>query len=341
MTDDDKTADLLKRTLSEEAQQVDPAPGGLQMIQQRTQQPRSARKPWVLGALGAGLATAAVITAVVLVGGNDSDDATNPPIATQPTQASQEPTTPADTSATIWFVAPRPTNFEGPGPADPSDLSQLQRETHLVAGDDPLAAVHDFFTAGPIDHDYSTGWPAGIDVSAVTVGAGGTAEIALVGDADETEVAGGDGIEPGVAKAAIQALLFTVGDATSATFSYNGEPLDRVLGVDASEPIARGDVNDIGASFIFDDLADGQTVSSPVSLTISVNSFEGNVIWELADDAGNPVKDGQATGSMAMYTKVPIKLGALDPGTYTIRAYDYSPADGDVYGLDDKTFTVE
>lgn len=332
---DDHTADLLARALADEARRVEPQPGGLQMIQQRTQQAPRKRTPWVIGALGAGLATAAVITAVVVIADRDGsgDDGATPPV-TQPTTAA------ADVDVTVWYVAPRPSNSEGPGQAPPNQLSPLQREQHTVAGGD-LAAVHEFFTGSPIDADYSTDWPAGVDASSVTVGADGTADIALVGDADASAVTDGGDLEPGVAKSAIQALLFTIGDATAATFSYNGEPLDQVLGVDASDPITVEDSNYLGASFIFDDLTDGQTVTSPVTVTVSVNSFEGNMLWKLTDDAGKPVADGQATGSMAEYTQVPVKLGDLPPGTYTISVFDNSPADGDVYGLDDKTFTVE
>ena len=71
------------------------------------------------------------------------------------------------------------------------------------------------------------------------------------------------------------------------------------------------------------------------------NVFEGTVNWQLLDDTGAKVDDGFVTTSMGMWTQADIELGDLDPGTYTLRCLEYSPADGKPGNVDDKTFTVE
>ncbi|MBA3311549.1 MAG: hypothetical protein H0U28_16110, partial [Nocardioidaceae bacterium] len=101
----DRTAELLAQAMSEEAATVDTDPGALQAIQRRTRgtSPSGAarsRTPWFFGALGAGLATAATITAIVVVGGSGGDP-TGTPAATGPTQGqgTEGPTTQPATTA--------------------------------------------------------------------------------------------------------------------------------------------------------------------------------------------------------------------------------------------------
>ncbi len=74
----DSTEALLVRALREEAAQVEPKSDALQAIQRRTSGTSGARTrwsgtsgsrtPWLFGAMGSAVATAAVITSVVLIG---------------------------------------------------------------------------------------------------------------------------------------------------------------------------------------------------------------------------------------------------------------------------------
>ena len=43
---------------------------------------------------------------------------------------------------------------------------------------------------------------------------------------------------------------------------------------------------------------------------------------------------------MGTWTQAQIELGALEPGTYTIRALEYSAENGSPTNVDDKTITV-
>jgi hypothetical protein len=354
----DPVAELLSQTLSEEAAMVEPTPGSLQSIQQRTKPKSRVRDPWVFGAFGAGLATAAVITAVVVVGNNGSDPSgANAPAATQgnetdqPTQSGEPTGTAVEQPAfhqgvydpnadpanqfTMYYVGPDPKNMELE--------SRLFPETHTVEtadNTDPVTAVHEFLTSTPIDPDYTSHWPEGVDVSTITEDAGVTT-IALTGEVGDVAL-GTDPLPVPYAQwrnAAVQALLWTAGIDGKASFTYNGAPLDLVLFTEAST--SRAPEDDYRAFLTIDNIVEGQTVTNPVTVRVSGNVHEGNVNWKLLDAEGTELDNGYTTTSMGMWTQADIDLGTLEPGTYTIKVIEYSMEDGSVQNSDDKTFTVE
>ena len=372
--DDDRTAQLLAQALAEEADQVDPSPGGLQAIQRRTSAtPRrtSRRAPWVLGTLGAGLATAAVITTVVLVGqgngpaqtpaaGKPSGGTVQQTTAAQQTTAWQETTTaqqttgpqqatsaaqpgamhpgvydpnsPASSQVTLYYVGPQPQN--------PVRAPRLYAETHTVGSFDGPAdveAVHEFLTSTPIDPDYRSGWPAGVDVSTIS-SSGGVTTVALVGDADLGTRPEPVQFDPS-REVAVQALLKTAGVTGAATFTDNGDPLGLVLHTSARVSAESDD--GVRAFITIDNMVDEQAMTNPVTVLVSGNTFEGNVNWQLLDSTGTKIKDGYVTTSMGTWTQVPVRLGTLDAGSYTFRALEYSAKDGSPTNVDDKNFTVD
>ena len=314
LPDDDRTARLVSRALHEQAAEVEPSAGALAQIRRRTATgsspgQESPRPSWLPAALGAGLATAAVMTAVVLVGDHDGGAAA-PAVSPPPVR-----------SLTVYYGGPR-----------------LFSETHAVTSTSPsdaVAAVHELLTSVPLDPDYSSGWPAGVDVEDVSAD-GGTAVIALAGDADLTSP--GD-LTPGQARTAIQALLATA-DVPAASFTDNGRPLTTLLGVDVSAPVARLPESDVRAFVSIEGLTEGQTVSSPVTVTVSGNTFEGTVNWRLLDASGARLDEGFVTTAMGEWRQADIRLGDLVPGSYTVEALEYSPADGEVASIDTKDFTV-
>lgn len=355
----DRTAELLAQAMAEEAATVDTDPGALQTIQRRTRgtSPSGAtrrRSPWFFGALGAGLATAATITAIALIGGNGEGDRTAPPVATrttqeQPTQEQstrEQPTQEQSTvsqdemhngsydpdsnlNETMYYLGQR-------GPAG----FRLYTEPHTVAtteGTHSFAAVHEFLTSTPIDPDYTSGWPEGVDVTGVT-DSRGTNIIALAGDAD---LAAADGLTDGAAIKAIQAIILVADDEPRVVFTYNDEPLTTLLGQDVSQPVELMSEEEWRAMISIDSIVDGQTVQSPVTVTGSANVFEGNLLWQLLNADGDVLDEGLMTLAAFEWSEFTVKLGDLDPGSYTFRAYEESAEDGSVTFLDDKTFTVE
>ena len=384
-SDDDRTAQLLRQALAEEASEVKPGADGLQTIQRRTaaaaSPPKRAsrfgsspmqplRRPWALGALGAAAATAAVIVTVVVVGENNSPertpvadrpsasaDATGGPNATSDPSVGTDPsatpdptattdpgttTEPGTTTAPGGQTEPTPVRvyYVGPDPSAPTVTPRLYSEMHTVQATEatsPLAAVHEFLTAAPADPDYRSGWPAGVDVSEISLSKGVTT-IALEGEAD---LRTGPGSGPADARdeAAIQALLATAGVKGAATFTYNGAPVERILASDASVTAQAEEL--VRAPISIQNVTDGQTVANPVTIVISGNVFEGTVNWLLTDSKGRQVDEGYVTTSMGAWTEASARLGTLKPGTYTFEAFEYSAENGEPLHPDDKTFTVK
>ena len=91
-----------------------------------------------------------------------------------------------------------------------------------------------------------------------------------------------------------------------------------------------------------DNIVDGQTMTNPVTVLVSGNTFEGNVSWQLFDATQKIIDKGYVTTSQGMWTQAPVDLGTLDPGTYELQALETSAEDGSyIINVDNKTFTVE
>ncbi|MEJ7689184.1 MAG: Gmad2 immunoglobulin-like domain-containing protein [Nocardioidaceae bacterium] len=141
---------------------------------------------------------------------------------------------------------------------------------------------------------------------------------------------------------AVQALFRTAGltPGGSGTLTYNGDPVSTILGVDL--PVTGAPDVDVRALVSIDNIDEGQTVSSPVTVTVSGNTFEANVNWLLLDANGANLHNGYAmVGSYGEWAQADIELGALAAGTYTFKAFEQSAKDGSEINVDDKTFTVE
>lgn len=342
------TARLLKTALNEEADMVQTDPTALQRIQNRTSQKQRFRSRWLVPVVAAGVATAAVITAVTVLG-DDGRTTADPPPATQPPTAVQE-----DVEAPLYYVGVQQYVAEG-GAAQ--GMSYLYREVHPVGDGSPLAAARAFLAQEPADPDYQTGWPDGVDVAGIET-SGSETVIDLTGDADlETmgdffppdEIENAGDAEARATALALQALIASAGITEgTVAFTHDGQPLDTVLGMLVSdgyvvESYADGAWGDgpVRALVSVASPVEGETVTAPVVVTGEGNVFEGNVNWILTDESGAKVDDGFVTTAMGSWKDFEVDLGGLEPGTYTFRALEYSAANGEPLNVDDKTFTVE
>jgi hypothetical protein len=332
---DDRTTNLLKQALNEEAAMVQPNPGGLQQIQARTAEAdgssSSRRRRWMLVTpLGAGLAAAAVIFGIVVLnGGSNNSEGGNHAVGqpTGPHQGVYDPSAPASEQFTVWYV--------GPDPANPQLKPRLFAETHTVTnpGSDPqIAAVRELLTSTPIDPDYRNPWGQSLDVTDITANSGVTTFNLADPDHD------GVGALPAnqtLRALALQTLARTAGmDSGVFGLYFNGGGDD--IGYEV-QPL-----DAVRAFLTVDNIVDGQAVANPVTVLVSGNTYEGNVVWTLLDANGDKVDEGYTTTSQGMWTQVPVELGDLSPGTYTFKAIEYSAEDGQtIQNYDDKTFTVE
>ncbi len=334
--DHDETARRLTSALNREAETVSTDPTALQRIQRRTSaEGASSRQRWFLAAMGAAAATAAVIAAVVVIGETNDTQGGPAPSGPNPSHdtASEQPPSPVE-------LVEVPVTYVGlPGPGRASRLYTRPDFVATSQGQQPVDAA-DLFLAGKLpDPDFTTGWPKGLHVSAIS-SEGGMTRIELEGPAglqlSPDPDLGADG-----GQLALQALLRTAGlqPGEQGTVSYDGDPVSVILGVQL--PVTVKSDDEVRAWISIDNIVHGQEVSNPVKVKVSGNVFEGTVNWELLDANGSKLDDGYVTTSMGTWTQTDIELGQLEPGTYTFRALEYSAANGKPLNVDDKTFTVE
>lgn len=336
---DDRTAHLLTLALTEEADQVTPEPAALRAIQRRTaRKPRGlSRSHWVFGAAGAGLATAAVVTTIVVLSQAGSPGTGSPVhradggVANSVHPATYDPSASVADQVTMYYVGPANSITATP---------RLYAEKHTVqpSGKTPaMAAVHEFLTSAPLDPDYRSGWPWGVDVRSIST-ANGVTTVALRGHANLGTVPSPVPFDPS-RTVAVQGLLETAGIHGRARFTYNGHPLKLVLYTTAS--VTARPRASLRPSISIDNVVEGQTLADPVTIKVSGNVFEGNVNWQLLDNTGRKLADGYATTSQGVWTQAKVSLGTLKAGTYTFKAFEASPKNGRPTYVDDKTFTVK
>lgn len=136
-----------------------------------------------------------------------------------------------------------------------------------------------------------------------------------------------------LADPSIEALRITV----------EGEPVETLAGhVDTTVAFVLGPDDEVLAPVAVLEPQEGSEIEGPVVVRGEACTFEANVAWELLDDTGERLDGGSTLASEACPVRSPwsVDLGALDPGTYTIRAAEYSAKDGALVVEDTKTFTV-
>jgi len=343
---DDPTAARLRAALNAEAAMVQPD-DHLSSIRERT---GDADRPWwqhpatvaVAAAVVLGIAVggaAAVLGGeddpTVAVGGKGSTSA--PPSSTpetpSPTASTSEGTatpTPAAGAADIWVYYVMDAGAAGP---------RLYREQHEAATQGDMAGGHsavvEMMTSPPTDPDYTSPWSTNTEVRDYSV-QGDTATVDLsefvrVGAAYEN--------------IAVQQLVYTV--------TANDKAVKKVrLLVDGktppsghqdwSQPVARAPMVDTQGLIWLLSPTEGQAVSSPVQISGYGTAFEATINWQVRREGSDEVvaegvTNGGANGEFAEFTDTV----DLDPGTYEMRALEFSAEDGRPLNVDTKTFTVE
>jgi hypothetical protein len=346
--------------LSDAVSDVEPR-DSLDTIRDRTKVTRmSSRRPWIYAVGGAVVATAAVITAVAFAGdrlGLASSD--EPAPAGQSTRAS-EPSGAAEPSDDGTESAPAPTDAPSGATAqgrtvaayylgDTSQGPRLFREFARVDAADALAAGLAVLQRAPADPDYETPWAAGSFSGATLEGSGadGTIEVAL---ADESLRDRPSGMSEEYAQEAVQQVVYTLQGAVQARaavqFTLNGSPIDQVLGVPTSEPLANAPQNDVLALVSITAPEEGAGVSGSFTARGVANSNEANVPWQLKQ-GDKVVKSGFSTAEGWMdklypWESEPIDVSGLAPGRYTFVAMTDDPSGGEGFGpmVDTRSITI-
>ncbi len=297
---------------------------GLDRIRSRTRP--APRRSWWLPTLGALTATAATIAAVVVLsdrGGQPGGPAADGPTAS----ASPEPSTRTRTAVPVYYV--------GTTPAGP----RLFREFHatdLGDGSDALlrSAVQQALTGKALDPDYRSDWPAGTTLEAVHfdgIGSDGllTLDLANAGTVLHDRPAS---LSQAEAAMALEQLIYTAQAATQTRAAVqllvDGKPTDTLLGQPAAEPLSQGAAMDVQSTVWVTAPQDGDTVSSPFTVTGRGAFFEAHVAWQLLR-GGSVVQEGSASAQECC-TLAPYKFQVTaDPGDYVLRVYDQDMSGGE------------
>jgi hypothetical protein len=350
--DDQRLRDLLHDAVSD----VEPR-HGLDAIQARTKVTPMSARPWIFGVGGAVVATAATIVAFTVVN-DDSRQTSGPLPADQPSTVAESPTVtdegtpseePSKSAATDDMVAV-PVYYLGDTPQGPRLYREFHQSTADLPDDRLVAALSDAVHGEPLDPDYHSPWPAGIEV--VEGAFDGSAEgspimigLRAEGGTDLSERP--EGMSEQTAEMAVQQLVYTVTAATQSTpgvqFLINGEPTDKLLGVPVTETVKRADPLSTQALVWIIDPAEGTTVEGAFEVN-GVGAFhEANVLWQLRD-GDTVVKQGHAM-SLEAFRIAPYSfhVSAPPPGTYTLVVAQSDPSggkEGSGPAQDTKTITV-
>jgi len=350
--------DDLGRLLNDAVSDIEPR-SGIQAIRSRTSAKETAMtttRNWIFGAFGAAVATAAVITGVVLAGNSNpfaDDDNTNPvdtPSADVTDLPSEDPTDPA-TSESPTGGAAVPVYYVGETPKGP----MLYREFHAGGADRLLDAANAAASGTPDDPDYRSAWPEGTTFESVSfdgVGKDGLIQVTL---SDESLHDRPSGMSEREAQLAIEQVIYTLQGVVAARapvqFRLGDNPIDAVLGVPTSEPLANGPVLDTLAHVNITTPAEGDTVTGDtLEVTGVANANEANVVVELQRYERTDVVDMQPfmaegwMGNKLFPFSGTLDISSAEPGTYILTASTDDPSGGEEgFGphTDSKIITIE
>lgn len=337
--ENDPLAARLRDALTSEAAMVTPSDDGLQRIRSgiggRTQRPwwKHPATPALAAALVLGVMAGGI--AVFAGGGGDKDDnvvATQPSTSTTASESVQPE--PSDPPATGTPTAAVEGDVYVYYVMDDGQSPRLYREQRANPGMEPvMAALTTMLTEKPLDPDYSSPWPKGTRLLDASVS----------GDTATVDVSMFPTLGAQAELVAVQELVYTV--------TANDTSVKRVkLLVDGqapqsghedwSKPVARAPMADVQGWIWLLTPTEGATTSSPVAITGYGTAFEATISWDVTKD-GVKVAEGTTNGgSMGEFGEFSDTVD-LDPGTYEMRALEYSAEDGSPIHIDTKTFTVK
>lgn len=347
----------LHRLLSDAVDDIEPS-SGIEAIRSRISADKESSmatnpRTWFLGALGAAAATAAVITAIVVIGNDDPENTNDPGPATEgPSETvsgGEDPTqTPGDD----------PTGEPEPGEAAPvywvGDTARglgLYREWTPSTGDLLEFSVTAAVDGTPLDPDYSSGWPESAGVASASTD-GNEITVDLSGDIHDRPA----GMSAEEAQIAIDQLIYTAQAAVSegrlpVRLTLDGGITDQVLGVPTSEPLSEGAFFETLSLVNLDSPAEGAVITGD-TLEVSgvANSFEANVIVKLQRYEGTFIafQEGVTAEGWMEERLFPFSqtfdISDLEPGKYILSATTDDPSAGEEgFGpdTDTKVITVE
>ncbi len=294
---------------------------------------------WLISGGGAVVAAAATVAAIALVtspktsAGPDVGPATRPPSVSPPTtDLSTGPAQVAGSAVAIYYLG------------GATDEPKLYREFHRADSDATPAAALDGLMSVPDDPDYRTLWPSGSFAWAKDGNDLITIELADSSLHDRPTA-----MSPAEAEASIQQVVYTLQayaqQRLPVQFTLHGNPIDQVLGVPTSEPLANAPILQTLSRVNLTTPEEGQEATDTLDVEGVANSFEANVTWSLEDRSQVPVDSGFFTAEGYMDAKLfpfrgSVDVSSLDPGTYTFIVSTDDPSGAGDFDNDSRTVII-
>lgn len=338
-------SDRIKDLLHEVADGVEPG-DRLDAIRAATSDGRRTTRGW-WAAGGVGLVAASVVTAVVLTtGGTPRSTDPGPATSTSPSESSTPMPSPASPTVTNPETSTVAVYYVGDTPDGP----RLYREFRRAAGADPLAAAIEALSMVPLDSDYASLWPTGAiqDVSFDGIGDQGIIGV-RVDPAYRERPAGMTEVEAGLAvEQVIRTLQAAVQARAPVEFVSDTNPIDQVLGVPTSEPLATGSDLAVLAHVSLSDPSEGLVVDNDEPFTVKGvgNSFEGNIVTRIQRLSGvvevvaeQPAIAGTYEDRLFPF-EVTFDLTTVPPGDYLVVSRTDDPSGEGRVHVDDRRITI-
>ncbi|WP_374455883.1 Gmad2 immunoglobulin-like domain-containing protein [Nocardioides sp.] len=324
---------LMRDLLHEVADDIEPA-DRLDAIRAATGR-RTHRGWWAAG--GAALVAASVVTAFALTTGGSPRRAA-PDVATPaPTSTATDPVRTEGLSVTVYYAGEAPAGV------------RLYRERRQVDAANPVDAAVVALGLTPLDADYRTLWPADVIRDWSFDGVGDDGQIGVTVDPSVRERPAS--ITPEEASLAVEQVVRTLQVATESSapvqFYADGNPIDQVLGVPTSEPLAPAPDLDVLSRVNLLNPDEGQEVDNDGGLVVEglANSFEGNVVIRVQRWEGTAVVAEVPTiagwGGEGLYPFIErLNLFDVPAGEYVVIAQTDDPSGQGMSDTDTKRITV-
>ena len=319
MNTDRDLENILRSAMRDETERIEPT-DHLQDILRRTARPARARtsrrRGWVIGLAGAGLVAATVTSVVWVADQSGGGTSTSPPIASV-----LPPVT-----VPVYYV-------QDNGAGDYTQRLFLEQHEVNSTGNTGIDAVAALFTNPPTDPDYFSLW-AGGSVESVSHQSG-----LISVDLSAGAAPAGDPPTARVYHVALQQIVYTVQDALN-----SHDPVQITIGgatpAGLTEPVRADPAVEIKGMIVIDTPTQYATVQSPVHVEGGANVFEANLSWQILQGGQVVQQDYTMTSSGQAFSPYSFEVD-LNPGNYTLRAYEASPEDGSPMFVETKQFTVE
>lgn len=308
----------------------------------------------------------ALLTILIIGCGDDDDDmdeptstlsqptATNDAAGSDPTPTFDDPTATVPTPTSEATVTPT----EAPAAASPTEVDELTlnvyfiRDEHLTVGHRTIphtlalgTAAMEALLAGPSAHEADLGFTSEIPEGSELLGLEIENAIATVNLSAEFESGGGSfSVSARLVQVIYTLTQFPTVDAVE--FLLEGEPVEIFSGegVVIDGPAGRASGSLLPAIFV-ESVAAGDSVSDPVTIAGTANTFEATFIARIVTDSGEVLTEQVVTATSGSGTRgtfeatIPFEVAAETPGKLVV--FEYSARDGSPINVIEIPVTLE